>query len=106
MSDGAPPVPPSGLEPPRPFGHRPSTCRVYLFRHGGMDSGVGKPLRSIRAYPGPRNAELLVVQSGWMPSDTLARGEARMLAAVIAKRASPSRVKALATPSTSATAPA
>jgi hypothetical protein len=28
-------MPPRGLEPPRPYGHRPSTCRVCQFRHGG-----------------------------------------------------------------------
>jgi hypothetical protein len=29
-------VPRRGLEPPRPFGHRSSTCRVCLFRHRGI----------------------------------------------------------------------
>ena len=28
-------VPARGLEPPRPKGHRPSTCRVYQFHHAG-----------------------------------------------------------------------
>ena len=29
-------MPRSGLEPPRPFGHRPSTCCVCQFRHRGI----------------------------------------------------------------------
>ena len=28
-------MPARGLEPPRPKGHRPSTCRVYQFHHAG-----------------------------------------------------------------------
>ncbi len=31
-------VPPRGFEPPRPCGHRSSTCRVCQFRHGGSQS--------------------------------------------------------------------
>lgn len=29
-------MPRRGVEPPRPHGHRPSTCRVCLFRHRGI----------------------------------------------------------------------
>lgn len=33
-------MPSRGLEPPRPYGHRPSTCRVCQFRHEGISATI------------------------------------------------------------------
>ena len=33
-------VPPTGLEPARPYGHRSSTCRVCHFHHGGNNTST------------------------------------------------------------------
>src|SRR5262249_55867285 len=44
-------VPPSGLEPPRPYGHRPSTCRVY---HSATGAYCDLLQSHIAVYPSAR----------------------------------------------------
>ena len=68
-------MPPRGLEPPRPYEHRSSTCRVCQFRHGGLSllylhlSGLSTRRKSEspchRGHSTRRSSLGCGVQPGW-----------------------------------------
>ena len=59
-------MPRRGVEPPRPCGHRPSTCRVFQFRHRG--SNPDYILTSTVCQPLPSDARLHVSRADLSPA--------------------------------------